>query len=139
MIPREARAPLCSQAFAFGFDSADWSVMLDRTAELRGKGFERRRLGPVQMTTDTAVRVTRMVIEGQVELDQIPFVDFPELKLDRHETTQMPFRYVKGSDGKPVMPEVRKSHASLPKLTDQYQGMLELIRKDAEKGFGDLI
>ncbi|KAK6349071.1 hypothetical protein TWF730_009830 [Orbilia blumenaviensis] len=35
----------------------------DRTAELRKYGFSGRRLGPVQMTTDTAVRVTRLVVE----------------------------------------------------------------------------
>lgn len=34
----------------------------DRTAELRAKGFVGRRLGPEQMTTDTAARVTRMVV-----------------------------------------------------------------------------
>lgn len=37
----------------------------DRTSELRKKGFEGRRLGPKQMTTDTAVRVTRIVIQDQ--------------------------------------------------------------------------
>lgn len=37
--------------------------MSDRTSELRKKGFEGRRLGPKQMTTDTAVRVTRMVVQ----------------------------------------------------------------------------
>ena len=37
----------------------------DRTSELRKKGFTGRRLGPIQMTTDTAVRVTRIVIQGQ--------------------------------------------------------------------------
>jgi ribosome biogenesis SPOUT family RNA methylase Rps3 len=37
----------------------------DRTSELRKKGFEGRRLGPKQMTTDTAVRVTRIVIQEQ--------------------------------------------------------------------------
>lgn len=41
---------------------------VDRTSELRDKGFEGRRLGPVQMTTDTAVRVTRMVIQNKSEL-----------------------------------------------------------------------
>lgn len=40
----------------------------DRTSELRKKGFEGRRLGPVQMTTDTAVRVTRLVVEGKSKL-----------------------------------------------------------------------
>ena len=36
---------------------------VDRTSELRKKGFSGRRLGPIQMTTDTAVRVTRTVIQ----------------------------------------------------------------------------
>lgn len=35
---------------------------VDRTSELRKKGYVGRRLGPKQMTTDTAVRVTRMVV-----------------------------------------------------------------------------
>lgn len=38
---------------------------LDRTSELRKKGFEGRRLGPKQMTTDTAVRVTRIVVQDR--------------------------------------------------------------------------
>lgn len=84
------------------------------------------------MTTDTAVRVTRLVTlskGGQCEckliilnmhanhnpssflltvpLEEIPYVDFPELRLNEHESTEMPFRYVKGEDGKPIMPEVR--------------------------------
>ncbi|KAI9780863.1 MAG: hypothetical protein M1839_006490 [Geoglossum umbratile] len=94
----------------------------DRTSELRKKGYEGRRLGPKQMTTDTAVRVTRKVVQDKIPLHQIPYVDFPELQINRHESTEMPFRYVKGEDGQPVMP----------------QGMLELIKKDSEKGFGDL-
>ena len=39
------------------------TVTVDRTSELRHRGFSGRRLGPKQMTTDTAVRVTRMVVE----------------------------------------------------------------------------
>jgi hypothetical protein len=39
----------------------------DRTSELRKKGYAGRRLGPVQMTTDTAVRVTRMVVHDRGE------------------------------------------------------------------------
>ena len=42
----------------------------------------------------------------QVPLEDIPYLDFPELKFNEHESTEMPFRYVKGDDGKPVMPEV---------------------------------
>ncbi|KAI9872037.1 MAG: hypothetical protein M1830_002097 [Pleopsidium flavum] len=94
----------------------------DRTSELRNKGFQGRRLGPIQMTTDTAVRVTRIVVQEKVPLDRISYVDHPELRIDDHESTEMPFRYVKGHDGEPVMPK----------------GMLDLIKKDSEKGFGDL-
>lgn len=39
-------------------------------------------------------------------LDSLPYVDFPELKLNKNETTQMPFRYVKGDNGEPFMPKV---------------------------------
>lgn len=109
-------------------------------------GYEGRNLGPVQMTTDTAVRVTRMVVQDRgrlllppiffflsmswrcptsftlygladamtfltemphlVPLSEIPYIDYPEIQLDEHESVEMPFRYVKGPDGKPVMPEV---------------------------------
>lgn len=94
----------------------------DRTSELRKKGFIGRRLGPVQMTTDTAVRVTRLVVLEEKQLDEIPYVDFPELQLDEHESTEMPFRYVTDFEGRPIMPS----------------GMLELIKADADKGFDQL-
>ncbi|KAG0005584.1 hypothetical protein BGZ65_010741 [Modicella reniformis] len=66
----------------------------DRTSELRKLGFVTRHLGPVQMTTDTAVNVTRIVVEERVPLDQIPFIDHPEIKLRKGETVTMPFRYI---------------------------------------------
>ncbi|BCS25608.1 SAM-dependent methyltransferase [Aspergillus puulaauensis] len=94
----------------------------DRTSELRKKGYEGRRLGPVQMTTDTAVRVTRMVVHDRVPLEEIPYIDYPEIVINEHERTEMPFRYVKDSDGKPIMPK----------------GMLELIKKDADQGIEGL-
>lgn len=34
-------------------------------------------------------------------------MDFPELKFNEHESTEMPFRYVKTEDGEPIMPKVR--------------------------------
>ncbi|KAL3469978.1 SAM-dependent RNA methyltransferase [Aspergillus californicus] len=94
----------------------------DRTSELRKKGYEGRRLGPVQMTTDTAVRVTRMVVHDRVPLEEIQYVDHPEIVINEHERTEMPFRYVKDSKGKPIMPE----------------GMVDLIKKDADQGIEDL-
>ncbi|KAJ8611078.1 hypothetical protein MRB53_038165 [Persea americana] len=39
----------------------------DRTGDLRKLGFPGRRLGPEQMTTDTAARVTRIVVQQQRE------------------------------------------------------------------------
>ncbi|KAK2593527.1 hypothetical protein QQS21_008750 [Conoideocrella luteorostrata] len=108
-------------AFVFGGILGD-DPPRDRTSELRKKGFEGRRLGPKQMTTDTAVRVTRMVVQDGTPLDKIPHIDFPELKFDKHESTQMPFRYVTDKEGNPIMPE----------------GMKELIRQDADKAVDDL-
>lgn len=40
----------------------------DRTAELRVKGFGGRRLGKEQLTTDTAARVTRIVVQDKSKL-----------------------------------------------------------------------
>ena len=88
--------------------------MLDRTAELRNKGFPGRRLGPEQMTTDTAARVTRIVVQQGKRLDEIEYVDRPDIELPNgeggavnpNESVSMPFKYVRGADGKPVMPEV---------------------------------
>ncbi|KAL2815432.1 SAM-dependent RNA methyltransferase [Aspergillus cavernicola] len=78
----------------------------DRTSELRKKGYAGRRLGPVQMTTDTAVRVARLVVHDRVPLEEIQYIDHPEIVINEHERTEMPFRYVKDGDGKPIMPEV---------------------------------
>ncbi|KAJ5533624.1 SAM-dependent RNA methyltransferase predicted [Penicillium frequentans] len=86
------------------------------------KGYVGRRLGPKQMTTDTAVRVTRMVVHEKIPLEEIPYVDYPEILINEHERTEMPFRYVKDASGEPIMPD----------------GMVDLIKNDADKGVGDL-
>ena len=97
----------------------------DRTAELRVKGFKGRRLGKEQLTTDTAARVTRIVVQDKsrscvvdtlndpiidiqpVTLAEVPYVDRPSIQVSASESVEMPFKYVKGKDGKPIMPEVR--------------------------------
>ncbi|KAI9796379.1 MAG: hypothetical protein M1835_004232 [Candelina submexicana] len=82
----------------------------DRTSELRRKGFEGRRLGPKQMTTDTAVRVTRTVVQDKaVALADIPYIDHPELQIDEHESSEMPFRYMTDRNNQPITPEVSRS------------------------------
>lgn len=79
----------------------------DRTGELRKHGFPGRHLDKVQMTTDTAVRVTQLVLSEQKKLSEIDYIDFPELKFSKNESTEMPFRYVRNTKtGKPIMPEV---------------------------------
>ncbi|KAG2225052.1 hypothetical protein INT45_003252 [Circinella minor] len=101
----------------------------DRTKELRKLGFANRHLGPVQMSTDTAVNVTKHVVDNKVPLDQVPYIDGPEVFFSKHESVNMPFRYIaetkeiitksgeKKSIRKPIMPP----------------GMLELLKKDSEQ------
>ncbi|KAG9679901.1 hypothetical protein KCU87_g171, partial [Aureobasidium melanogenum] len=75
------------------------------------------------MTTDTAVRTTRIVVQDRIELENIKYVDHPEIKVDEHESTEMPFRYVLDKDDKPIFPD----------------GMIDLIKKDSERGIDDLL
>lgn len=109
----------------------------DRTGELRKHGFATRHLGPVQMTTDTAVNVTRRIVEDRQPLDQIPFVDHPEIKLRRKETVTMPFRYIV----KEPVPSTAESELATtteerrPRKPKQPEpvlppGMIELLKKD---------
>lgn len=80
-----------------------------------------------------------------VQLDKIPSIDFPELKLNEHETTEMPFRYVTDATGKPIMPEVsdipyfeNSFRGSIRKSLTPVQGMIDLINADADKAFDGL-
>jgi len=41
-----------------------------------------------------------------VPLEQISYVDYPEILINEHERTEMPFRYVKDDAGEPIMPQV---------------------------------
>lgn len=52
-----------------------------------------------------------------VPLKDIPYVDYPELQIDKHESTEMPFRYVKNADGSPCMPEVSCTRPKLEQPT----------------------
>lgn len=60
------------------------SLHADRTSELRKKGYQGRRLGPVQMTTDTAVRVTRICVQDK-GASSMPGCDRAWLR-DAHKT-----------------------------------------------------
>ena len=81
-----------------------------------------KRLGDKQMTTDTAIRVTQMIMRDSVPLNEIPFVDYPEFRFNKHEATEMPFRYVLDEKtNKPILPG----------------GMLDLIKKDSQRSLDD--
>lgn len=96
----------------------------DRTGELRRKyGFVGRRLGNKQMTTDTAVRTTQLIVKDNIKFEDIKFIDYPEIRFSKYEATEMPFRYVLDANNKPILPD----------------GMLELIKKDSEQTLDDLI
>ncbi|KAJ7130408.1 SAM-dependent RNA methyltransferase [Mycena epipterygia] len=90
----------------------------DRTSELRVLGFPTRHLGPVQMTTDTALGVTKLVVDDKIPLDDIPYVNFPTIVFNPKESVEMPFRYI--ADG------------AQPKLPPS---MRELLHEDLNKSF----
>ncbi|KAL5520782.1 hypothetical protein ACEPAF_2785 [Sanghuangporus sanghuang] len=90
----------------------------DRTAELRRLGFPTRHLGDVQMTTDTAVGVTKKVVQDGLKLGDISYIDFPTITFNANESVEMPFRYI-ATNGEPLLPP----------------GMRELLHKDLDKGF----
>jgi hypothetical protein len=46
----------------------------DRTSALRAHGFPSRRLGPMQMTTDTALGVTKLVVADKTALANVPYI-----------------------------------------------------------------
>ncbi|KAI0078031.1 DUF431-domain-containing protein [Panus rudis PR-1116 ss-1] len=81
----------------------------DRTSELRVLGFPTRHLGPIQMTTDTALGVTKLVVENKIPLKDIPHVDYPTFVFNQRESVEMPFRYIV-EDGQPKLPPGMREH-----------------------------
>jgi ribosome biogenesis SPOUT family RNA methylase Rps3 len=120
LVPEESNS---FDYFVFGGILGDHPPR-DRTGELRRKyGFAGRRLGNKQMTTDTAVRTTQLIIKHQKKFEDIAFIDYPEFRFNKNEATEMPFRYVLDAQNRPILPE----------------GMLDLIKRDSEKSLDDLL
>jgi len=65
-------------AFIFGGILGDHPPR-DRTSALRSEFVEQRRLTQLQMSTDTAVLVTDIILNDKIPLPQIPFIQEPEL------------------------------------------------------------
>ncbi|PCH36884.1 DUF431-domain-containing protein [Wolfiporia cocos MD-104 SS10] len=82
----------------------------DRTGELRVLGFPNRHLGPVQMTTDTALGVTKLVVQDKIPLSKIPYVDHPTIVFNSKESVEMPFKYIADKRGEPILPPGMREH-----------------------------
>jgi ribosome biogenesis SPOUT family RNA methylase Rps3 len=50
----------------------------DRTSYLRKENFPTRHLGQIQMSTDTAMLTSKLIIEQGIKMQDIPFIDEPE-------------------------------------------------------------
>lgn len=98
----------------------------DRTKELKTTYpnlLVSRRLGDKQMTTDTAIRTTQLIVKNKTKFEDIKFIDYPEFRFNKNEATEMPFRYVLDKEGTPILPE----------------GMLDLIKEDSAQSLDDLL
>lgn len=51
----------------------------DRAKEFRSRFKHIRQLGTVQMTTDTALLTSHEILEGQINFDELKFIDDPEI------------------------------------------------------------
>ena len=60
------------EVFIFGEILGD-NPPQDRTSYLRAEGFQTRHLGNLQMSTDTAVLTTKLIVELGFEFYKIPF------------------------------------------------------------------
>lgn len=141
--PKEAGGPF--EFFLYGGILGD-DPPRDRTSSLRQLGFPGRHLGGVQMTTDTALGVTKRCVEDGLVLalddtkqqeaqwgdaahaqGQLQWVNYPELSFGRGESVEMPFRY--------MVDEARATLASGEKQPLMPDGMRELIKKDLGRSF----
>ncbi|XBW35551.1 hypothetical protein QEN19_001126 [Hanseniaspora menglaensis] len=98
----------------------------DRTNELKDKYpglLVGKRLGALQMSTDTACRCAHYILDKQIPFDEIKFIDYPEIRFSKREAVEMPFRYILDDvSGKPILPD----------------GMLKLMKKDSQQSIEDL-
>ena len=92
-----------------------------RTGELHPLNCATRHLGPLQMTTDTALLVVHRVLAQGCPLDRIPYVKRPDVALGPHESVNLPFLYIAKEDGSPLLPRGMLDH-----LRDSMDSALDL-------------
>lgn len=90
------------QYFVFGGILGD-NPAKKRTSQLINKlkqskiEFETRNFGNKQMPTDTAVYVSKKILEGK-KMSDFKFVDELEIEVNKNESVNLPFRYVVDSN-----------------------------------------
>lgn len=56
------------------------------------------------MSTDTAIKVTKLVIEDKTHFEDIAFIDRPVIQTSgAHESLVLNFRYLKGPNDEPLI------------------------------------
>lgn len=74
-----------------------------RTKEELLLPYPRFNLGKEQMSTDTAVIVTKMIVDG-LPVEQMQFQDGIEIEIAQGESVDLPYKYLL-IDGKPMLPD----------------------------------
>lgn len=105
----------------------------DRTSALRKQGYSLRNLGSLQMSTDTAMLVTSLILEKGMRLEEIPYVDEPEIQGKESkgvkESVQIEgFRYV--DSGLDVLEGKIKEKTGVPMMSEKIRE--ELIFKELD-------
>lgn len=70
------------------------------------------------MTTDTAVLVAQQIVEKKIPLDDLKFVDRPEIWLSKRESVTLPFRYLVNEKGEPKLPPGLIEHMKKDEIID---------------------
>lgn len=99
--------------FIFGGILGDYPPQKRTGLGLKNVMAKRMSLGTKQMSTNTAVLVVKMIIDG-AKLSEIKFKDNPTLEIENSLEVELPYRYVIGKDGKIILP----------------QGMIEHLKKE---------
>ena len=73
-----------------------------------------RNLGKKQMTTDNAVAVVQEIVKGK-RLEQLRFVDEPEIVMKPGESTILPYRYLVDKRGLPIIAPELLQHLAAAK------------------------
>ncbi|PJF17190.1 hypothetical protein PSACC_02984 [Paramicrosporidium saccamoebae] len=69
----------------------------------RKLGFPTRNLGTVQMTTDTAVKTTKRIVEDGIPFSSLEFIDRPEISASANEKLILNFRFLADAHGAPMI------------------------------------